>query len=363
MAAERVLYLLGAGFSAPLGLPVMSNFLLKSKDQYAEQSEAVPYFQEVFQLVDRLSKTKNFYETDLFNIEEILSLLEMGAHLRGRRLRQTFLKYLCAVVQYYTPEMRQPQAERLLNNNWYADALGDGTMGRYGLFGACLLNARIVRHQTGTTPGPWGRFTVDRQEAPATRYSVVTLNYDRVLEAIPEAIGSWYHGALAFAATGAEPDPQWERGPYLAKLHGSVHDGEIVPPTWSKGVSTKVVAAWQLAYRLLAEATQIRIIGYSLPVADAYVKYLLRSAAMKSERLKRFDVICLDPDGSVETRYREFVRFPNFRFFASNCMDYLIDLKQAPLGYSSATETLAFDGLEQAHRTFVMSQPPSQRPA
>jgi len=31
---EKVVYLLGAGFSAPLGLPVMSNFLEKSKDIY-----------------------------------------------------------------------------------------------------------------------------------------------------------------------------------------------------------------------------------------------------------------------------------------------------------------------------------------
>ena len=36
---ERVVYLLGAGFSAPLGLPVMSNFLEKSKYMYFEESE------------------------------------------------------------------------------------------------------------------------------------------------------------------------------------------------------------------------------------------------------------------------------------------------------------------------------------
>ncbi|WP_175406349.1 hypothetical protein [Bacillus sp. FJAT-27264] len=28
---EKVVYILGAGFSAPLGIPVMSNFIMKAK--------------------------------------------------------------------------------------------------------------------------------------------------------------------------------------------------------------------------------------------------------------------------------------------------------------------------------------------
>lgn len=36
---DKVVYLFGAGFSAPLGLPVMSNFLMKSKDLYVSDPE------------------------------------------------------------------------------------------------------------------------------------------------------------------------------------------------------------------------------------------------------------------------------------------------------------------------------------
>jgi len=32
---ERVVYILGAGFSAPLGLPVMNDLMIKAKDLYA----------------------------------------------------------------------------------------------------------------------------------------------------------------------------------------------------------------------------------------------------------------------------------------------------------------------------------------
>jgi hypothetical protein len=36
---EKVVYLLGAGFSAPLGLPVMSNFLIKAKQVGKHRSQ------------------------------------------------------------------------------------------------------------------------------------------------------------------------------------------------------------------------------------------------------------------------------------------------------------------------------------
>ncbi len=36
---DKVVYLFGAGFSAPLGLPVMSNFLMKSMDLYVSDPE------------------------------------------------------------------------------------------------------------------------------------------------------------------------------------------------------------------------------------------------------------------------------------------------------------------------------------
>ncbi len=36
---DKVVYFLGAGFSAPLGLPVMRDFLIKSKDMYFENPD------------------------------------------------------------------------------------------------------------------------------------------------------------------------------------------------------------------------------------------------------------------------------------------------------------------------------------
>ena len=45
---EKVVYILGAGFSAPLGLPVISNFYEKSKDLYFSDTIQYKYFIKIF---------------------------------------------------------------------------------------------------------------------------------------------------------------------------------------------------------------------------------------------------------------------------------------------------------------------------
>ena len=83
-ANENVVYILGAGFSAQFGLPVMSNFLEKSKDMYALKGSTnlrgtdVDFFNDVYLEIDKLRRCKDFYASDMTNIEEILSLFEMG---------------------------------------------------------------------------------------------------------------------------------------------------------------------------------------------------------------------------------------------------------------------------------------------
>ena len=64
-------------------------------------------------------------------------------------------------------------------------------------------------------------------------------------------------------------------GGLLAKLHGSVDTGEIIPPTWNKQMSSpKIRDAWRAAFYLLEHANHVRVIAYSLPQADNYIKYV-----------------------------------------------------------------------------------------
>ena len=91
LANEKVVYILGAGFSAQFGLPVMSNFLEKSKDMYAlknsGQGNSIPdidFFESVYREIDKLRRCKDFYASDMTNVEEILSLFEMGKMLGSK---------------------------------------------------------------------------------------------------------------------------------------------------------------------------------------------------------------------------------------------------------------------------------------
>ena len=310
---ERIAYLLGAGFSAPLGLPVMSNFFSMSKDMYFKNPGNYPHFQSVFETIQEMSIIKNYYSTDLFNIEEILSILEMGEYLQGNQLKSDFLKYIADVINYYTPKL-PPHNPGELPGNWYDFLFGTDLLWEaYGRFIGNLCNLGF-RHTGSQFRGYYSDIVCETITNAQSQYSIITLNYDLIPESILQFITTNYANATASLP--------------IAKLHGSVATGLIVPPTWSKGVNKQIVPAWKEAFQILMEANQIRIIGYSLPTADAYVKYLFKSAVIKASHLKRIDVICLDDKrDTTRQRYNDFIPFIYYRFANASVTDYLALVK------------------------------------
>jgi hypothetical protein len=142
----------------------------------------------------------------------------------------------------------------------------------------------------------------------------------------------------------------------LAKLHGSVDFDNIIAPTWNKAIARGILEVWTVAHKLLSSANEIRIVGYSLPVADAYIKYLLKSAVATSPHLKQIDIICRDGDGSTRSRYRDFISFKYARFAGEDIHDYL-DLVRAETSTRGrmGDGSLAFNQLEPAHSEFFNS--------
>lgn len=299
---EKITYLIGAGFSAPLGLPVMSNFLNKSKDLYAGNTD-LEWFGRVFQLIKDLSVAKNYYNTDLFNIEEIISILEMESFLGGGELDVVFSNYIKETIGRYTPAVEIPD---LNASNW------NESFFRYHKMDFMPFFLHLTRMKLGSYDRKLLRSTVDSN----ARYSIISLNYDMVVENFIGAINSSFFAGDLIELEKKNYDPTWSKM-HLAKLHGTVEEGQIVPPTWAKGTHRSIVPVWKMASEILRDSNHIRFIGYSLPLADSYLKYLLKSSVLKSERLKSVDVICSDYDGSVKQRYSDFFKIPNFRFV--NC--------------------------------------------
>lgn len=325
---DRVVYLLGAGFSAPLGLPVMSNFISMSKDMYFQDAERYDYFRDVFDTIKDISYAKHFFKTDLNNIEEILSILEMRTQLvggtdegedadaGGDEEEDKFQKYIIDVIENFTPPIDPPETPRVQL------VFGTGLWKLYGFFVANLHRLELRRDENRRGIHYDGRVINE----PDRHYSVITLNYDLVLELAGQEIQDRFGEMQSFERQ-PDFDRLEERVTPLAKIHGSVDDGTIIPPTWNKGLAEeKIVTAWKLAYELLREANYIRIIGYSLPKSDSYIKYLLRAALPESKsvsHVKQLDVLCYDPDGSVKERYDEFIDWPNYRFVSGRTESYL----------------------------------------
>ncbi len=356
-AKERIVYFLGAGFSAPLGLPLMGDFYFKSLDLHASDPVRYAHFGDIFNEIRSISVTKNYYAGDLFNVEEILSILEMRAGLTGFEFRDAFVRYLCDVVKHYTPSL-VPFKNWQLTGDWHAYLFGHPRT-PYQLiatFVANLLNL-MVREIDSSSPVPRERFRAQRRDSDMCCYALITVNYDLVIEPVVEYIKTNFelrpNRPIHFVGAESVEKEAWNQ-PAMVKLHGSIETTRIVPPTWSKGVHPEVLPAWQSAHRLLRDATQIRILGYSLPMADAYVKYLFKAAVSESPRLKALDVICLDPDGSVRKRYEAFIKFRDFRFQSARLEEYFSGLMEEIGGrHQKRDDPVEFRHLETVHNAFM----------
>jgi hypothetical protein len=333
---EKIVYLLGAGFSVPLGLPMVSNFISLSKDLYWGDRERFESFGPVFDLLHDMARAKNYYSTNLFSIEEVLSILEMEDLGRGSRRRsKQFIRYICDTISASTPSFQH--SDLLWNDR--------GKLRGWPYIGFLANLFHQVLFFSRTTLGE-RRETTDKP--PPALYSVLTLNYDLVLEESLNALNGVQGESLVFNAA-ANPFSQGTVS--YAKLHGSVGSHSIILPTWNKILPREIQRAWQTAYRALAEATQIRIIGYSLPVADAYVRYLFKAAVLKSEHLKHIDILCHDPYGTVRESYREAISFAGARFLNAKTESYIDKLKVAQEHEKAGLNELrlSFTTLESEH--------------
>jgi hypothetical protein len=271
----------------------------------------------------------------------------MRAQMETSGAAEPFIHYLKSVIVHHTPAVSAFGYGAPLPENWQDRFCGsEFPYNLYATFCACLLNIVAEDHQVRTGSTNRDRFTVERAGDASTRYSVVTVNYDTLLENIAEFFRTEYNGDVHFVRDSSAA-LNWEENTYLAKLHGSAEEGGIVPPTWNKILHPEILQTWQMAHKILSQATQIRVIGYSLPDTDTYVRYLLKAAALIAPHLKCIDVLCLDSGGHVRRRYDEFVTLPTYRFVNGSVTDYLGSLAGRRTG-----ERMVYAELEEVHARY-----------
>ena len=332
----------------------MSNFMEAAQDMRYSEHAKYEYFDEIFRMAREFAAIKNYVSSNLLNIEEILSILEMQSDLRDESKRDSFIRFLCDVINYYMPKWSP--FEGSLASNWYAQMWGSGeSINMYSEFVGSLFGLSL-------TGSPTSERSIEGLGHCKALYSVITFNYDRVLETLCEHVTQFFKGKsiLAFRSGQDVLERPFTEVPSLTKLHGDSKAGDIVPPTWSKGATSEALPVWKQAFAVLQDATKLRFIGYSLPPGDLYFKYLLKATLARGQYLKEVDVVCLDPDGSVRKRYSEFFVFPKLRFASEDVIEYLRLIKEArgltsigggKLHYGNNTMR-PYQWLEEAHEKF-----------
>jgi hypothetical protein len=343
---KNVVYVLGAGFSAYAGLPIMSNFIEKSRDIYFSDStyENNEEIKEALNLIKKYSVIKNIMNCNLLNIEELLSIYDMKlftANSKKKTIIQTFIK---SVISYYQDKFLSTFK---ITNRAQNIVATSNSQDYYAVFLLNMFGIETTGHEVYVV-GDHNRY-----EAKVTgfnkscNYGIITFNYDTILEKISHGIATRldYHDNNFLNTLVIDDDTI-----RYCKLHGSIDKGTIIPPTWAKSSFPQVKKDWEDAFTLLKLANDIRIIGFSFPDTDSHVSYLFKSALSENENLKKIDVICLDNNDYIKNKYTSKFCFENFRFKNAGVEDYFGLISKA---VSNNRINYAHDTLEYIHEHFM----------
>lgn len=349
---QNVLYILGAGFSAPLGLPVMSNFISKSRDMVEESTDnRFDYFQNVYDNLDRLAKIKHYMDSDQLYLEEVLSILEMESYVKKEEFSEEYTRFIADVIKYYTPKNETSNLQKI-RKDWSNSIFGnDVKIIRYGKFVANLFHLQITERRIKDLDT--NRKSVLREFSgdivpSSTEYSIISLNYDMVIENYIKMINSTLLISIPYSNNEFINRISLD----LFKIHGTIEPLNIVFPTWNKTNNKSLQPVWQKAYYAITKAKEIRILGYSLPPTDNYIQYLLKIGIRDNSNLQKIDVICKDDNKEVESRYKNIFNSSIIRFKNALIEDYLQIAGISNHRTSDEKTVVEYASLEKGHESF-----------
>lgn len=328
---DKITYIVGAGFSRYANLPLMNDFYFHSKDLFSKlvNDSDKKSFQKVFDYFEEFSKVKHIMGADFYNIEDLLSIIEMDSFVNGRKgIYKDYLTYLKKVIELSTP------TEETQEGNYQIDKSTDTEI--YSDFVKLVYGIKTF-HQSSD----------DYYERVKNNDNgIISLNYDLLLEKALNSLNKYNIRRLGpsyisfdfsygledkFISYLHTDKPRFNKLK-LAKIHGSINFTRnnlpiIVPPTWNKTSNKELHGVWKFANDLLSESNQIVFIGYSLPLTDLYVKYLLICGIKNCYNLKKIIVVCPDEKDEIKNRYENFfdINFRNkaFEFIPTTFEEWL----------------------------------------
>jgi hypothetical protein len=312
----KTVYLLGAGFSRPAGIPTLAGFVPAAVERFKRDRPS---------LAARLLEVKKQFQAlagslpiDLDNLEDLFSLADSPHAERGTSsatLKEIIVRMLALSFERRAFILEHGIRDGTDDNEFCtpvqlsavsnSPALSSRRPPRVDKRANCCLH-----------------FAFLSQVLTETEPAIVTLNYDLVIEQVAALFSGGVVPNYALHAQGASGAKAHELP--ILKLHGSINwrhespggeglivtpldelskqlvaasdfrDYALIPPTWRKGErdhsSFERIARSAIDH--LQRASKIVVIGYSMPASDLYFRDILAHALVTPEfpRIEVWDV-------------------------------------------------------------------------
>lgn len=325
-------FIFGAGASVEAGAPLMKDFVDKAewlyrRSNFQEYDLITNDFEIVFENYKTIWNLYSKTHVEIKNIENLFCLIEMACLIGklGDFEQKTILEIRKALVNVIIRTIEMNMKFEIKNSFVHSAA-------SYGYLLQILSE-------------------VNKKTRIGHKYSFITFNYDIGLESAilksPNYNGINYYLDNSIDISSAD----------VLKLHGSINWGKcenngcnyvqfpdwnrffcggrgreekdtilpiskyfeenpcikcnahgqftklIIPPTWNKIFENELFAKiWNKSISLLSKATNIFVIGYSMPETDLFFKYMITLGLFKNDNLRKFVVV--NPDCSVDEKYK-----------------------------------------------------------
>jgi hypothetical protein len=358
MIRDRNVYILGAGFSAPAGAPLIHDFIDRARLYFDNPTSKLDerdreHFERFLDFKRRMSQTREKVKIDLDNIEELFGLVEMSHRLGQEPVetRTSTVYVIAKTLELATRSQRTSQINFQARKELLAKHHTPKGFSQAEGFAEGVLEADMYVYFASLASG----LLDDPERCPTRTNTFITFDYDLVLESAMYLAGIVpdYHLPVGGTVVGAK-EPSLPRCSVL-KLHGSTNWGVcpkcgqqfialfpagmfgisselallqcekcsqqrlqplLIPPSWDKSEYTEIMRpVWARAVEELKLASRICVIGYSMPEADVFFRYLLALALAENHNLYKFIVVDTNP--KIERKYKKLLEpiFRKRRFF------------------------------------------------
>lgn len=321
--------ILGAGFSACAGMPVVSNFL--DQMRYAihwfertDRNDEVLAIANVLMFLHRAAAAGYRTTFDPENVEELFCL---ASALGGEATTRDMIVAISATLDFCAQKAPQPPLH-FITPRHIADSIGLKPSLKQGLLHEQLVefDPTVPEYIVAALLGKLGDAGSDAKN------TILSFNYDLLVETAASRLGLGVDYSVGDRVVDHRSSKTGEIGAAvpLLKLHGSVNwafNGDrqlcvfedykslrdagqiplLVPPTWRKTFTDHFELIWQRAVVALRTATRICIVGFSMPETDIHFRYLLCAGLRDNISLRK--ILFVDPNvGHLRQRIERLFR-------------------------------------------------------